>query len=280
MGVVVAMDGPSGSGKSSTSRGVATRLGLRYLDTGAMFRAMTWWMLEHDIDTEDADAVAAHADQPLLVSGTDPQAPTINVDGTDVAGPIRGQRVTSAVSAVSSVPRIRERLLREQRDIIGAGGIVVEGRDIGTVVAPDAEVKVYLTADPDARAVRRAAGAVRCRRRRDPAGPAAQGHHRLRSGDRAVDDGRRRPAHRHHAVHPGRGRRPGRGSRPAGAAARGVVGSIRLGARPSGVLVTALLDSRPHAARPRPLSGRPTRCPPRPRPRSRDGRDRSRRKYP
>src|SRR3954451_5498596 len=80
--VVVAMDGPSGSGKSSTSRGVATRLGLRYLDTGAMFRAMTWWMLEHDVDVEDAAAAASHADHPVLVSGTDPQAPTITVDGT------------------------------------------------------------------------------------------------------------------------------------------------------------------------------------------------------
>jgi cytidylate kinase len=157
VGVVVAMDGPSGSGKSSTSRGVATALGLRYLDTGAMFRAMTWWMLEHDVDTEDPEAVAARADAPLLVSGTDPQAPTITVDGTDVAGPIRGSAVTSAVSAVSSVPAVRARLLREQRDIIGDGGIVVEGRDIGTVVAPDAAVKVYLTADPDARAARRAA---------------------------------------------------------------------------------------------------------------------------
>jgi cytidylate kinase len=151
------MDGPSGSGKSSTARGVATRLGLRYLDTGAMFRAMTWWMLEHGVDTEDAEAVASHADRPVLVSGTDAGAPTITVDGTDVAEPIRGQQVTAAVSAVSSVPQIRQRLLVEQRDIIGDGGIVVEGRDIGTVVAPDADVKVYLTADPDARAVRRAA---------------------------------------------------------------------------------------------------------------------------
>jgi CMP/dCMP kinase len=155
--VVVAMDGPSGSGKSSTSRGVASKLGLRYLDTGAQFRAMTWWMLQHDIDLSDPSAIAARADQPLLVSGTDPDAPTITVDGTDVAGPIRTQEITSAVSAVSAVPEIRTRLLQEQRDIIGNGGIVVEGRDIGTVVARDAAVKVYLTADPDARAVRRTA---------------------------------------------------------------------------------------------------------------------------
>jgi CMP/dCMP kinase len=154
---VVAMDGPSGSGKSSTSRGVATRLGLRYLDTGAQFRAITWWMLRHGVDVDDPAAVAAHAGDPVLKSGTDPQAPTITVDGTDVAGPIREQEVTSAVSAVSAVPEIRARLLREQREIIGAGGIVVEGRDIGTVVVPDAPVKVFLTAEPDARAARRTA---------------------------------------------------------------------------------------------------------------------------
>jgi cytidylate kinase len=155
--VVVAMDGPSGSGKSSTSRGVARRLGLRYLDTGAMFRAVTWWMLQHDVDVYDASAVAAHADAPVLVSGTDPSAPTITVDGTDVAGPIRSPEVTAAVSAVSAVPQVRARLLRDQRAIIGDGGVVVEGRDIGTVVVPDAAVKVYLTADPEARAVRRTA---------------------------------------------------------------------------------------------------------------------------
>lgn len=157
MGVVVAMDGPSGSGKSSTSRGVATRLGLRYLDTGAMFRAMTWWLLQHGVDVDDPAAVAARVDAPLLISGTDPLAPTITVDGVDVAGPIRSQQVTTAVSAVSAVPEVRGRLLREQRDIIGHGGIVVEGRDIGTVVVPEAPVKVYLTADPAARAARRTA---------------------------------------------------------------------------------------------------------------------------
>ena len=153
----MAMDGPSGSGKSSTSRGVASRLGLRYLDTGAMFRAVTWWMLQHGVDVDDAEAVAARAHEPVLVSGTDPSAPTITVDGTDVAGPIRSQEVTVAVSAVSAVPQVRARLLRDQREIIGDGGIVVEGRDIGTVVAPSAPVKVYLTADPEARAARRTA---------------------------------------------------------------------------------------------------------------------------
>ena len=157
MGVVVAMDGTSGSGKSSTSRGVAAALGLRYLDTGAMYRAMTWWMLENGVDTEDPAAVAARVDEPVLVSGTDPANPTMTVGGTDVAEAIRSQRVTSAVSAVSAVPEVRARLLVEQRDAIGDGDIVVEGRDIGTTVAPGADVKVYLTADPSARATRRAA---------------------------------------------------------------------------------------------------------------------------
>jgi cytidylate kinase len=154
--LVIAMDGPSGSGKSSASKGVARALGLRYLDTGAMYRAMTWWMLEHGVPVEDGEAVAARAAEPEIVSGTDPDAPAITVDGTDVSGPIRTRAVTNAVSAVSSVPAVRARLVELQREIIGAGGIVVEGRDIGTVVMPDAQVKVYLTASEEARAARRA----------------------------------------------------------------------------------------------------------------------------
>lgn len=156
MPLVIAMDGPSGSGKSSASKGVARALGLRYLDTGAMYRAMTWWMLANGVPVEDADAVAARAAEPAIASGTDPDAPTITVDGTDVSAPIRTREVTNAVSAVSSVPAVRARLVELQREIIGAGGIVVEGRDIGTVVAPDAPVKVYLTASEEARAARRA----------------------------------------------------------------------------------------------------------------------------
>ena len=160
-GVVVAMDGPSGSGKSSTARGVADRLGLRYLDTGAQFRAMTVWMLRHGVDVHDADAVAAHAGEPVIVSGTDPLSPTITLDGDDVAEAIRSAETTAAVSPVATVPAVRTRLLDLQRATISAalaeGGIVVEGRDIGSVVWPDAEVKLYLTADPVARAARRAA---------------------------------------------------------------------------------------------------------------------------
>ncbi len=155
--IVVAIDGPSGSGKSSTSRGVASRLRLRYLDTGAMFRAMTWWMLRSGVDVHDPAAVAARVGEPEILSGTDPLGPTILVDGTDVGLAIRSDEVNAAVSPVSAVPEVRARLLQLQRDVIGAGGIVVEGRDIGSVVAPDAAVKVYLTADPAARALRRAA---------------------------------------------------------------------------------------------------------------------------
>jgi cytidylate kinase len=155
--VVVAVDGPSGSGKSSVSRGVASELGLRYLDTGSMYRAMTWWMLEHGVDVHDPAAVTIGAAKAAIVVGTEPSSPTISVDGVDVAAPIRGPEVTAAVSPVSAVPEVRSRLTHLQREIIGAGGIVVEGRDIGTVVAPDAAVKVYLTADPEARAARRRA---------------------------------------------------------------------------------------------------------------------------
>jgi CMP/dCMP kinase len=156
-GVVVAIDGPSGSGKSSTSRGVAARLGLRYLDTGAMYRAITWWMLEQGVPVGEPAAVAARCGEPVIVSGTDPLAPTITADGVDVSQAIRSPAVTAAVSAVSAVPEVRARLLVVQREAIDGGGIVVEGRDIGAVVAPDAEVKVYLTADAVARAARRAA---------------------------------------------------------------------------------------------------------------------------
>ncbi|MEV0592204.1 (d)CMP kinase [Nonomuraea cavernae] len=154
-GLVIAMDGPSGSGKSSASRGVARALGVRYLDTGAMYRAMTWWMLHQGVDLADSDAIAARAVEPEIVSGTDPDGPTIHVDGVDVAGPIRETEVTASVSVVAAVPEVRSRLVALQREIIGDGDIVVEGRDIGTVVAPDATLKVYLTASAEARARRR-----------------------------------------------------------------------------------------------------------------------------
>jgi len=159
---VIAVDGPAGSGKSSVCRQVADRLGLRYLDTGAMYRAMTWAMLDAGVDVDDPRAVIGAIDAVSIISGTDPLAPTIHVGDIDVAGPIRGDEVTGAVSAVSAVPAVRERLVEIQRrevsDATAAGaGIVVEGRDITTVVLPDADLKVFVTADAAERARRRAA---------------------------------------------------------------------------------------------------------------------------
>ena len=155
--VIVAIDGPSGTGKSSTSKAVAAKLGLSYLDTGAQYRAITWWMVTNGIDVADPSSIAAAAGKPDIVSGTDPAAPAITVDGTDVAGPIRTQEVTSKVSAVSAVPEVRARITELQRSIASAAGqgIVVEGRDIGTTVLPDADLKIFLTASPEARAARR-----------------------------------------------------------------------------------------------------------------------------
>ncbi|NEB77664.1 (d)CMP kinase [Streptomyces sp. SID14478] len=155
--VIVAIDGPSGTGKSSTSKAVAAQLGLSYLDTGAQYRAITWWMVHNGIDLTDPTAIADVAGKAEIISGTDPSAPTITVDGTDVAGPIRTGEVTSKVSAVSAVPEVRARITELQRSIAAEAekGIVVEGRDIGTTVLPDADLKIFLTASPEARAARR-----------------------------------------------------------------------------------------------------------------------------
>ena len=155
--VIVAIDGPAGTGKSSTSKAVAAKLGLGYLDTGAQYRAITWWMVNNGIDVDDAIAVADAAGKPVIVSGTDPAAPAITVDGADVSGPIRTQEVTSRVSAVSAVPEVRQVITELQRTIATEAprGMVVEGRDIGTTVLPDADLKVFLTASAEARAARR-----------------------------------------------------------------------------------------------------------------------------
>ncbi len=159
---VVAVDGPSGSGKSSVSRGIATMFGFRYLDTGAMYRAVAWWLLRNDVDVNDAHAVVSRLPEIEIENGTDPLRPFIAVNGTDVSREIREQFVTSAVSAVSAVPEVRAAMVQAQRaEVIAArddqAGIVVEGRDIGTSVLPDADLKIFLTADNAARAARRAA---------------------------------------------------------------------------------------------------------------------------
>ncbi|WP_433207317.1 (d)CMP kinase [Dactylosporangium sp. CS-047395] len=154
--LVVAVDGPSGSGKSTISRRVAQAMNARYLDTGAMYRAVTYAVLRDNVDLADADKIAAVAEDVELTITTDPAAPHISVDGVGVDREIRGPEVTRAVSAVSAVPAVRALLVARQREIIAeAERIVVEGRDIGTVVAPAADLKVYLTADAEERARRR-----------------------------------------------------------------------------------------------------------------------------
>ena len=155
---VVAVDGPSGSGKSTVSRRLAAGLGARYLDTGAMYRALTWAVLRSGVELTDTESVAKVAAEADLRIGTDPQGYAVTADGTDVSTAIRGAEVTAAVSAVAAVAAVRELLVDRQRRVIAnAGRIVVEGRDIGSVVAPDADLKVYLTASEAPRAKRRSA---------------------------------------------------------------------------------------------------------------------------
>ncbi len=152
---VIALDGPSGTGKSTVARGLARRLGFRYLDTGAMYRAVTWAVLRDGVDPEDATAVTELARRTRVDVSTDPNRPRVSVDGHPVDREIRSQAVTVAVSPVSATPGVREVLVAAQQELIGAGRVVAEGRDIGTVVAPEARLKVFLTASPDARASRR-----------------------------------------------------------------------------------------------------------------------------
>lgn len=154
---VVAVDGPSGSGKSTVSRRLAIDLGARYLDTGAMYRATTWAVLRSGVDLADPSAVAKVAGETDLRIGTDPEGHSVTVDGVHVEAEIRGPEVTGAVSAVAAVPAVRSLLVTRQRDLAAAGRIVIEGRDIGAVVAPHADLKVYLTASPATRAARRSA---------------------------------------------------------------------------------------------------------------------------
>lgn len=152
---MIAIDGPAGTGKSTVSRGLAKVLGTRYLDTGAMYRIATLAMLRAGVNLDDPDAIAAAADVPISV-GFDPEVEQTFLGGEDVSALIRGDEVTRAVSAVAAVPAMRARLVRLQRELAeGPDGVVVEGRDIGTVVLPDADVKIFLTASAETRAGRR-----------------------------------------------------------------------------------------------------------------------------
>jgi cytidylate kinase len=154
--VVIAVDGPAGTGKSSVSRGLARSLGARYLDTGAMYRIVTLAVLRTGTGLGNTPAIeSAAADVPLSV-GYNPDEDRAYLDAEDVSVEIRGDAVTKAVSAVSAVPAVRARLVGLQRELAaGPGSVVVEGRDIGTVVLPDADVKIFLTASAEERARRR-----------------------------------------------------------------------------------------------------------------------------
>lgn len=153
---VIALDGPSGSGKSTVARRVAATLGWRYVDTGATYRAATLAVLRSGVDLGDAAAVASVVAGVRIDVSTDPSVPGARLDGEDVSTIIRGAEVTAAVSAVSAVPEVRRALVALQRTLAGDAGAVLEGRDIGTAVFPEAPVKVFLDASPEVRAGRRA----------------------------------------------------------------------------------------------------------------------------
>ncbi|MGH9275937.1 MAG: (d)CMP kinase [Acidimicrobiales bacterium] len=149
---VIAIDGPAGSGKSTVAKALAARLGLEYLDTGAMYRSVTFAALRRGIDPGDVDVVGRMAGDVVIELRPD----GVVVDGVDASIEIRGPEVSRAVSIVAANPTVRTEMVRRQREwVVHHGGGVLEGRDIGTVVFPDAELKVYLTADPDVRAERR-----------------------------------------------------------------------------------------------------------------------------
>jgi len=153
---VIALDGPAGAGKSTVARRVAQALGLLFLDTGAMYRALTWKALEQGLDLTDEDALTRLAEQSQIELVADPAGDRTRIDGQDVTTEIRTPRVTSRVSEVAKVPGVRQVLVRLQQELGRDGGVVAEGRDIGTVVFPKADVKVFLVASPAERARRRA----------------------------------------------------------------------------------------------------------------------------
>lgn len=153
--IVIAIDGPAGAGKSSTAKLVAQKLGYMHIDTGAMYRAITLKVLEESVPLSDGDRIAELAEKSeVRLEGSD-GANRIFLNGKDVTDRIRSAEVTKSVSTVSSIQRVREVMVREQRKIAAKGGVVLEGRDIGTVVLPDADLKVFMVADVSERARRR-----------------------------------------------------------------------------------------------------------------------------
>lgn len=159
-GFRVAIDGPSGSGKSSVSKKVAAHLGIGYLDTGAMYRALTWYCLDAGIDLDDTEAVADAVAAMPLEMGTDPKAASISMGGNPIDSDIRTTRIAEVVSKVATNLAVRPKLQQRQRELMAQiaadqGGVVAEGRDITTVVAPDAEVRILMVASEEARLARR-----------------------------------------------------------------------------------------------------------------------------
>jgi len=158
--IVIAIDGPAGSGKSSVSKAVAARLGYSYYDTGAAYRALAWAALDAGIDLDSEEAVVSIQHSANYVASEDPSAQAFTINGVDVSEAIRGSDVSGSVSAIARHPRVRAGLVQHFRDVIAAcerPGIVMEGRDITTVVAPDATLRVLLTASEDVRIARRQA---------------------------------------------------------------------------------------------------------------------------
>ena len=158
--IVIAIDGPAGSGKSSVSKAVAARLGYSYYDTGAAYRALAWAALDAGINLDSEEAVVSIQDSAEYVASEDPSAQVFTINGVDVSEAIRGNDVSGSVSAIARHPRVRAGLVQHFRDVIAAcerPGIVMEGRDITTVVAPDATLRVLLTASEDVRIARRQA---------------------------------------------------------------------------------------------------------------------------
>lgn len=158
--MIIAIDGPAGSGKSTVAKQVARMLGFQYLDTGAMYRSVAWYALEHGVSTDDVDALADIAQEKSIefrAAEYDTQPSRVFIDGVDVTDEIRTPRIDKAVTPVSAIPEVRSALVLQQRAIASTQNVVMEGRDIGTVVFPNAEVKVFLTASAEERARRRAA---------------------------------------------------------------------------------------------------------------------------
>ena len=151
----VAIDGPAGAGKSTVARRVAAQLGLIYVDTGAMYRAVTWYVLERGVQATDRSSVAALTDELDIRLALSADGQRVIVNGQDVTGELRTPEVTGAVSEIAKIPEVRRRLTALQRSIAAGGGVVMDGRDIGTVVCPDADVKLYVTASAAVRAERR-----------------------------------------------------------------------------------------------------------------------------